>query len=91
MAAPGESGHSIDLNGAAAKGANRPRTDMTTLFNRSRLAFADDGAAPEKREISTAQLAAEGAPQTEDINRCFQVTRVGTQASHRAEIREVHF
>ncbi len=36
-------------------------------------------------------LAAEGAPQTEDINGSFQLTRIGTQASHLAEIRDVHF
>ena len=65
--------------------------DMTTLLSPSRFACADEGAAQENRQISTAQLAPEGAPQTEDINGSFQVTRVGTQASHLAEIREVHF
>ena len=69
----------------------RPGADMTTLFSPSRLACADEGAAQEKRQISTVQLAPEGAPQTEDINGSFQVTRIRTQASHFAEIREVHF
>ncbi len=64
---------------------------MTTLCSPSRLACADEGAVQEKRRISTAQLAAEGAPQTEDINGSVQVTRIGTQASYLAEIREVHF
>ncbi len=64
--------------------------DMTTLFSHSRITCADEGAAQESREISTTQLAPEGAPQTEDINGPFQVTRIGTQASHVAEIREVH-
>ncbi len=36
-------------------------------------------------------LAAEGTPQTEDVNGSFQATGIGTQASHLAEIREVHF
>ena len=55
---------------------------MTTLFSPSRLACADEGAAQENRQISTAQLAPEGAPQTEDINGSFQVTRIRTQASY---------
>ncbi len=65
--------------------------DMTTLFSPSLITCADEGAVHEKREIPTAQLAPEGAPETEDINGSFQVTRIGTQASHLAEIREVHF
>ena len=65
--------------------------DMTTLFSSGRLARVDEGAVVEIRQISTAQLAPEGAPKTEDINGSFQVTRIGTQASHLAEIREVHF
>ncbi len=67
------------------------KADMTTLLSPSWLACVDEGAAQEKREVSTAQLAPEGAPQTEDINRSFQITRIGTQASHIAEICEVHF
>ena len=39
---------------------------------------------------STAQLAAERATHTEDINRPFQVTGIGTETSHFAEISEVH-
>ena len=66
-------------------------SDMTTLFSRSRITCADECAVQKKRQISTAQLVPEGAPQTEDINGSFQVTRIGTEASHRAEIREVHF
>ncbi len=65
--------------------------DMTTMFSPGRLARVDAGAVEEIRQISTAQLAPEGAPETEDINGSFQVTRIGTQASHLAEIREVHF
>ncbi len=65
--------------------------DITTLFCPSRLSCADRGAAQAKRQISTVPLAPEGAPQTENIDGSFQVTRIGTQASHLAEIREVHF
>ncbi len=64
---------------------------MKTLFSPSRLACADEGAAQEKRQISTAQLAPEGDPQTTDINGSVQVTRAGAQASHLAEICKVHF
>jgi hypothetical protein len=64
---------------------------MTVLFSPSRIACADEGAAQEKREISSAQLAAEGAPKTEDINGPLQVTGIGTQASYLAEICEVNF
>jgi hypothetical protein len=64
---------------------------MKTLFSRSRITCAAEGAAQEKRETSTAQLAPEGAPQTEDINGPFQFTGIETEASHLAEIREVRF
>ncbi len=41
--------------------------------------------------LVSAPLGAEGAPQTEDINGSLQITRTGAQASHLAEIRDVHF
>ena len=64
---------------------------MTTLFSPSLISCADEDAAQEKRQVATVQLAPEGTPQTEDINGSFQVTCIETEASHLAEIREVHF
>ncbi len=69
----------------------RPKADIKTLFGPSMIALADEGAAQEKRQVSTTQLVPEGAPQTEDINGSSQVTSIGTQACHLAEICDVHF
>ena len=64
---------------------------VTILLGPSRISCADEDAAQEKRQVATAQLAPKSAPQAENIDGSFQVTCIGTEASHLAEIREVHF